>query len=838
MSDPFEPLHQPPNPADLRRHPPRNPHCARVYSLLRDFADGDLDTPLSGEVEQHVHECRACGLALSRAEHEVLRMRRGFGGELAQGAQAVQPAAGFARRTVERLLVESARTEQAGTRAVAGASRARPDRLRRSLSWAVALGMSAAATAFASFAFWQQQVRLTSPARFSVVQANDAFSREGANMVRLAPGQGLGEDAVIVITANGSAVIDASDGTAGTQPAAQITLRGDADLRMRAGSPLLVDGTMEVKSYRPMLVNLTDGARAEVGTGLYHFDVQQERSFDQVASAAEAEFGVRLEVLDGEAARLVRKQDGGEKTIVVGQVGRYRGFGAMTVEAVPDATTVAGAIGQGPRQTVPPVEPTPDFIGYVYVRPHGTYAAGIRVDLRYLRNQQGQNQGLTRAGLLSDGDGRFDLAPGSGLTGSFVVVQMAPPVGVTDLGLSVPDAYPLVPNGTGYTLPQTLPLDPSPPITGSVFDSVGNARMGVRLVPCLYDEIFGLLLPWVEAAVSSDASGTFVLRGLPTSLPRHQTLGVVALHPELQLTFTPLPLPGSVAQSALQLRIVLQSLHEVNLLNLQHGVDCEIDEELAGLPGSGLFQRPPVRANNAGQGQVRVGNGRLWLRSGPASRPQLRLLTLIGGSYRPADPPVDLAAQFRPLTAVPGTGFWLAHEFRHQSFRELRPETAELLVIDHATGRFVTQVQVFAVRQAPGGGLHPRFLGIQDQPGSLHFDVDPGEQELVAIGSDGALARCNLQELFSSGRAAPIQLNAPGSAIVGEQLRPASGVLLLKFEPLGPGVLGARPPLYRFATAAEGWVLPGIPSGDYTVRDPQGHAFHVTVLPDRQSQIR
>jgi len=38
-----EPLHQPPDPADLRRAPPASSECAIVRGRLRDFADGDLD---------------------------------------------------------------------------------------------------------------------------------------------------------------------------------------------------------------------------------------------------------------------------------------------------------------------------------------------------------------------------------------------------------------------------------------------------------------------------------------------------------------------------------------------------------------------------------------------------------------------------------------------------------------------------------------------------------------------------------------------------------------------------------------------------------------------------
>ncbi|MFN8825545.1 MAG: zf-HC2 domain-containing protein, partial [Planctomycetota bacterium] len=73
MSLPREPLHQPPNPDDLRRLPPASPACAQVRGMLRDFADGDLSTTEVAHVENHLAGCRTCAVELARAEHEVLR---------------------------------------------------------------------------------------------------------------------------------------------------------------------------------------------------------------------------------------------------------------------------------------------------------------------------------------------------------------------------------------------------------------------------------------------------------------------------------------------------------------------------------------------------------------------------------------------------------------------------------------------------------------------------------------------------------------------------------------------------------------------------------------------
>ena len=72
--------------------------------MLRDFVDHDLPDQLQAHVENHVHSCRTCALALARTEYEVFRLRSGFLGSWA----AIGPRPGFSRRTISRLLSETA----------------------------------------------------------------------------------------------------------------------------------------------------------------------------------------------------------------------------------------------------------------------------------------------------------------------------------------------------------------------------------------------------------------------------------------------------------------------------------------------------------------------------------------------------------------------------------------------------------------------------------------------------------------------------------------------------------------------------------------------------------
>jgi len=69
---------QPASERDFQRFPPHTGECRRIRALLRDYCDQDLTSFLNSEVDEHVHGCRDCGLALSRHELEILRLRSAY----------------------------------------------------------------------------------------------------------------------------------------------------------------------------------------------------------------------------------------------------------------------------------------------------------------------------------------------------------------------------------------------------------------------------------------------------------------------------------------------------------------------------------------------------------------------------------------------------------------------------------------------------------------------------------------------------------------------------------------------------------------------------------------
>src|SRR5712671_1691983 len=215
---------QPPDPEDLRRYPPADESCLRIRGLLRDYADGELEPALRAAVDLHVHGCRACALALSRAEHEVWRLRRALAGESVAGAAAGAAAGsaesagvprGFPGRTVERLVRELSRATPspavlpvqpsagAGS-SVAGSSgtgssvtscngaASRAFRMRRLLGYCTVVG---AALAAMSLLLWRGYAEVDRTARAVVVAAEYARFGNGSQSVPAVPGEVLTEGA-------------------------------------------------------------------------------------------------------------------------------------------------------------------------------------------------------------------------------------------------------------------------------------------------------------------------------------------------------------------------------------------------------------------------------------------------------------------------------------------------------------------------------------------------------------------------------------------------------------------------------------------------------------------
>jgi hypothetical protein len=836
--------------------------------MLRDFVDHDLDEALTREVEDHVHVCRTCGLALARVECEAYRLRSGFLGSWA----VVGPRPGFSKRVVGRLLAETETdrrlpadtTGMAGMTAgvggavpddpelatalriaAAGAARARAavaarsavasvrtPRERRSMMFAAVSG--ALLIAIAVGMVWGGTASLSAVVHFSLVSGHNVWLDAGADRHRLSGGDGIGEGAVLVVDPGGSAELHLHDASlTGQQPAADIKIGGDSELGLQDGYPLLSRGSIEVQSKRDMLLMLADGSRVALGEGEYHISVTEQSSVFDALAAAAPQLSVRVEVLDGDAAH-VGRNGGGPVQVAVGQVGQYgSGFSGVSVATLPLRGGLLTARAPLARDGSP-TEEVPDLTGIV-VDDRNNPLPRCQVTLNYNAAGQGPVEGLQ---VLTDMNGRYAVQTVGVIPDGTVVVAVQPPSG-SSLGFRVPDALRISGDPGSYTLPR-ITLAAGQQVTGQTTDASGVPLGGVRVVPCLYDEVLGLVKPWVGRAQPSDAAGMFTIGGLPATLPQHQMLGVIAFHGDYDVAFQAMPGAGSAYAALGPLRVVMQQQRRITVRGLSQWQNQQayVCEELLALPSPGMGMR--FRGVGFVQGDtiegLQVGLGRLWLRVGPGSllRP---LVAGAGGTFEVGNVvPFDTVfgtpvADMDELASAPNQTLKLAARQRHDGYHWSSTQSKFCVQNPGAPAETAIEgAQVFALAPQPFGGFRARFLCAQAADGAP-FDFQWGEREVVAI--DGN--RVCWRDVAAITVNQTIMPNT-GGVEFALALVPQQG-MQLTIRPLDEGTAGPRPPLYRFITPGEAFV-DGLPPGRYTILDSLGVSRPVTVASDQRARIQ
>ncbi|MEY4830611.1 MAG: hypothetical protein RLZZ562_2407 [Planctomycetota bacterium] len=836
--------------------------CQNAREQMRDYADGDLEPADHKVLESHVHDCRACAVALARVEFETLRLRRAFSDSWA----AVTPPPGFARRTIARLLLESpelalspdtasaahvANGPQAGTpqpaprdlarrvldRATAEilAGAAAPRRTSRT-RFAAALALSLAFLGVIAGAFWGSVVELQAHVRLAVVRAERGWREVGRDLLELTPGDGLAEGAVLRLHEEGTADVEWYDASViGEQPAAQIKLLGDTELRVD-GQLQLVHGSMEVTSHRPMSVLLGDGSTIELGAGVYHITAtEQEGPFDALLTDGLG-LGVRVEVERGDAARLDR-ESGNAAVVSVGQVGRYgRGALGIAVENRPSTGAPLGALAAAPRQNVAS-EPQPDLMGMV-VDPYGSPLAHATVRMSF----------PTAAGLVSrvfdtDHAGNFLVMAGSGMLSGFALVEALPPAGRSDLAFLPIDAYPLEAVAGRYVL-RPIRLSAGVRIPGRVVAADGAARPFARVVPTFYDEALGHIQPWMQGAVTADSDGRFEIAGMPQQAGAARSVGVVAFHPDAEARFVPLSSVG--ASGGEEVTLALQPMSQWTLRGLAPMRSYTVLEEVNGLPAGLGTRRHFVQSDETGVATgLRCGRGRLWLEVGVGSRAMVQSIARMPNGV--AEVGFEQMARSAALVAsqsvpgVPGNSLELA--VQHRFLRaDPEPTVGEEAFVQSPVGGLMGGVQLFALKARVGSGPDARFLGMSRQGASARVRFEPGETELLAIDPSGVLGlRASILSLRGGdvhGRLLPIALESLGRAELALALQPAQMSLSTVWSPLLAGPAGARPQIHRTLLRAEGWSAASLPPGEYLVQDQLQRSFRVRVVAGQTVTIR
>ena len=667
MSDhltPHEPLHQPPDPRDLGAVPPATPECAIVRGRLRDFVDGDLAPVAHRQVEDHVHTCRTCAVALSRAEHELLRLRRAFGLIARSEPDAGLPAPGFANRVVSRLVLDetsllsremlaaaakadegrdeldgdpgqeaqgAARGSGRGRRAVGSwgfgqmgpAGRASVLRTPAAFLMACAV-MLTLLVVFALGASGDGEQAPQLDSRFVVIAARDAYSSSGP----LNRGAGLGAGEKLWVGVNGKASIDLIDASLKSQPAATLQVTNSGQVRMQGGEPLLELGRVRVDTRRGVGFVMADGSRVELGVGEYEIVVEDLRGRHLAGEEPQSgELRVAVEVLSGDEALIVRT--GLSNTAVTeGQQGVYAG--ASRVGITGGRSTANNPLGGLSRTPIDLDDPDPATLSGVVLEGSGAAAIGSDVTVTFASG------GLARSWTTRVGsNGLFEFVTGAAGTtkvcdSPFAIVQVVPTSGRDDLGLTAPDVFRLNYSQSKARLATDAIVDSSAGLAGQVLDETGSVRGGVHVIPCITDELFQMAWPWTGGEVVSDQDGRFRIARLPGVLPPHQHLDLLLLHPDIEPLVQPVPARNSWQVNVNEtfvvrnlqpavLQLTTPSLGGGSVGGVPIVGDAYIYEDVVGLPPGAAMVRRRVVANSAGEAQAQVGRGTLWLRQGPAN---------------------------------------------------------------------------------------------------------------------------------------------------------------------------------------------------------------------------
>lgn len=848
MSDVRPTMHQPPNPDDLRRAPPAGPECARVRGLLRDFADGDLPRSEHRQVEEHVHTCFTCSVELSRAEHEVLRLRRGFARIAAARTKAESGLpADFARRLVDRIVddepshvgmggaevVRAVDADRAGVPERELPARTPPVGIHqhgaRHRSMFLLLSAALVLVCFGALAMWTlaSDHEPDVSARLVVMRAKGAFGDAGR---RLAIGDGLGESQWLKVGAGGSALFDWHDLSSGSQPAATLEMSGRGRLRLQRGAPLLLDGTVAIETNRSVDIPVADGSKVQLGIGDYVIIAESPLLADDYLAqlrdpmrSAPADLRIQIEVLRGDPAVIVRS-DVGPTLVAAGSIGVYAGGSEALV--VPSGTQVAavdGARRAGPTVTPPPVS-IPTLSTSVYQR-SGLPSVGTLVAAVFAAN----GSTVMRASA-TNAYGSVVLSSEAPFEGDFAVLRAVP--AQAEYGVVAPDAFPLLREGAHVRTEQSLVLDLSEPLLGQVIDESGQPPQGVRVLPCIHDELFGDVFPINPETdfTVPDEQGRFRINRLPSTLPRYQHLVLVLVHPQFEPTVVPVPVRGGGNAAMPMPPIVLKSLATVKLHWLTPNSQVILWEELPVLQGGRAVYQRVFQADHLGKVHAaRIGRGSLWWVVGAPGNAIVHEMMFDGTEaeprFRPRPVPgTPQAMQFRPLDNLPGTDLYLAQSFRHQRFdlpTATSAATGFTMVVRDGLERPVANAQVFAVTPTgPRVRAEARFLGLTSVQGVISIEPVRYEGDLVVIAPDGSIAfESQPQQSYPLRNA---QLRASGRVLLGPSLRPdpATGpaVVAIHCRRQLEGMSGVEVTSVRFASEATGWEIAGIAPGFYFVQ--------------------
>jgi hypothetical protein len=824
--------HQPADPIDLQQFPPRDDACRGFRELLRDYCDGELSGVETAAVDDHVHLCRDCALALSRAEGEQLTLRRALGA-IREDADRDGASSGifgpsFTRRVmaeISAILLEEEEAPPQFTRGVMERVRHewrqvplwRRLALRaRSRGWGVAvLGAVLLFAAVAAIGFWPKAERSLSP-ELLVVRTADASLLVGSTSRPIREGTSLAAGAVVRVEERGEVVLAQSlpasnDDAAGEpiriEPGATLQLFGGTHVRVRHDATLdLLTGALRCTTgERSHALGLVDGSSLELDAGGdYEISLMRVRRFDR--AIAEFSSRLRVEVRNGRAE--FRRADLESVRVERGQVAHAEGI-EVSLEDLPIADGIA-IVAVEPGVPIARTEASPGGIllasGRVVDAASGRGVPTARVSV--------QSASGRSTATVSDAEGwfRFEVEPDAL---DHVTVAVTPPAHAeSDLGVFGPRPVEIARDARGVPL-LTVALSADLSTRGRVVDSEGSPIAGARVSAWVVDEAFSLLRPLDLPPASSAADGSFTLRGLPADLDGRESLAVLVESSGLPRIAHPTWRGGE------DLVLRVPSPRRLVVAGLPGGAALRVVQEIPGVPLLAMAESYELVASEAGEAEVaKAGPGELWLDQreqggglvalsasadgklvASASSPGMRVF----GTHRKwvASASDGRAALLRPSHR---------HRFEHSAASVGFDGPERAISVVASASALASGARVFLETSA--GEL--AFLGLWDGRSELRYRVPAAGFRLVVVGVDGSFGVLDAAD--GEVIASSVELLAPGAAAASAEFAAVRGACV--FELLDGPLAGQR--FWREVDFGVGIGAERLPPGSYRVTMPDG----------------
>ena len=862
-------LFQPAAVGDLAQYPPAAPECERVRGMLRDFVDGDLPASLIAEIEVHIHgfavstdaraaaeaevaragkPCRACGLALARAEHEVVRLRDAVAGEFLPvpdedfTSSVVSRIAGLALTEGQTPPNLTARVMQRLRKDVGQVPK--PPRRMRLLAaaavvmatgalggWLLLNGRGAAVERSARVIACRGEVRVRAESAAESWRAVRPGSlRPGAELDVPAAGE-----LEFVLTA-GAAV--------GELPLRhRLLVQGPARLVLLAGESgdapalRLQHGSADVTSDGSLAVLAASGERIEFDAGRFAIDAVQVRRSDSDLIGPGL-VRLRVETLRG-TARVAGV------ALESGRVARFEPLAPPVVESSPEGmldTWRAAAVAAGVLRDSPSVEPVdrelPQWAGRIVragtERPVGDAWVTLRVGERSM-------------GVATRLDGTFELE-GFDAEAGVALVSVSPPAG-SELGSMLPTPVrPIDGASRGIRRLPAIELEVDRPVAGLVLGH-GAPVVGATVEALLVDELFGIVRR-IGKPTRTQSGGRYRVADMPSRIEPHQRIVVLARH-ELWAPATRVGQVGDANSlaSLASVDVGLRPREQVVVQDLPpNRSSVSVLFAIPGLPIRAVVDREVAHTDVHGTAQVLGPRGvRAWAIVGGQPHPLVRrggVATLALQTDKGAGHVLPRATGYEPLARSGyeaqrrnvGPRFVQAHRYGEVANIPMTATPLSFLrvsadQVSPRAGSAPPHSRLFL--RLEGGGV--RFLGELDGGGGAFVDGRPlslpdvaqldKRATVVAVAPDGAVGSLPLPSDASPTDEFVLQLEEPGSArfddaalqFVGDSASSMDGGILVEFVCRDGPLAGES--FWRNVVGADD-MMESLPAGHYDVYLP------------------